>query len=194
MLLFDLENSLKLRKVVIKKNLNLYIFELFIILSRLEKKWTFDVIPIKALLERYEVGDGWIDPFCGLRSPAEFRNDLNPENTHAQHHLEADEFLRLKDWNIKGALFDPPYSLTQVSKSYNDIGLKFKGKENPTGGFPKVRDRLAELIPVEGLCISFGWNTGGLGKKRNFEIIEILIVPHGGNRNDTLVTVERKLK
>ncbi len=51
MLLFDLENSLKLRKVVIKKNLNLYIFELFIILSRLEKKWTFDVIFIAALAE-----------------------------------------------------------------------------------------------------------------------------------------------
>lgn len=155
-------------------------------------KWTFKVLPIKKLLEKYEVGDGWIDPFCGLYSPAQFRNDLNPTNTHAQFHLEAIDFLELKKWNIKGALFDPPYSLTQVSKSYNEIGLAFRGKENPTGGFPKVRDRLAQLLPMGSFCISFGWNTAGLGKKRGMEIVEIMTVAHGGNRNDTLVTVEQK--
>jgi hypothetical protein len=156
-------------------------------------KWTFDVKPIWNLLMKYKVGDGWIDPFCGIKSPAEFRNDLNPQNTHAKYNLEAIDFLNMKDWKIQGALFDPPYSLTQVSKSYNDIGLKFKGKENPTGGFPKVRKRLAELLEPDQICISFGWNTNGLGKVNNMEIIEILIIAHGGNRNDTLVTVERKI-
>ena len=34
--------------------------------------------------------------------------------------------------------------------------------------------------------------SNAFGKKRGFEIEEILIVAHGGNRNDTLVTVERK--
>jgi hypothetical protein len=155
-------------------------------------KWTFLIEPVKKLLSKYEVGKKWIDPFCGLHSPAEFRNDLNPNNTHTQHHLEAIDFLNLKEWDINGALFDPPYSLTQVSKSYNDIGLKFKSKENPTGGFPKVRKRLAELLNINQYCISFGWNTCGLGKKNNMEIVEILIISHGGNRNDTLVTVERK--
>ena len=156
-------------------------------------KWTFEVKPIKKLLERYEVGKGWIDPFCGQFSPAEFTNDLNPNNQKAQFHLEAIDFLNLNQWSIQGALFDPPYSLTQVSKSYKDIGLKFKGKENPTGGFPQVRKRLAELLPIGGICISFGWNTAGLGKGNKMQIIEILLVAHGGNRNDTLVTVERKV-
>jgi len=156
-------------------------------------RWTFEVKPIKELLERYKVGKGWIDPFCGMYSPAEYRNDLDPKNTHAEYHMEAIDFLNLKQWDINGAVFDPPYSLTQVSKSYNDIGLKFKGKENPTGGFPKVRKRLSELLNSGQFCISFGWNTAGLGKTNNMEIVEILIVAHGGNRNDTLVTVERKL-
>lgn len=156
-------------------------------------KWTFNIKPIKELLERYAVGAGWIDPFAGQLSMAEFKNDLNPANTNADFHMEAIDFLNMKDWSINGALFDPPYSLTQVSRSYNDIGLEFKGKENPTGGFPKVRQRLAELLPSGHHSISFGWNTAGLGKKNNMEIVEILIVSHGGNRNDTLVTVERKL-
>ena len=156
-------------------------------------KWTFEIKPIKELLERYNFGKGWIDPFCGKFSMAEFKNDLNPENKNAEYHMEALEFLMLKEWNIDGAVFDPPYSLTQVSRSYNDIGLKFKAKENPTGGFPKVRARLAELLKQGQYCISFGWNTAGLGKKNGMEIVEILIVSHGGNRNDTLVTVEKKL-
>ena len=155
-------------------------------------KWTFEIKPIAELLRRYDVGAGWIDPFCGKLSPAEYRNDLNPANEHAQHHLEALDFLELQDWPIKGALLDPPYSITQVSLAYKGIGLQFKGKENPTGGFPKVRSRLAELLSPGQYCISFGWNTAGLGKKNNCSIHEILIVAHGGNRNDTLVTVERK--
>lgn len=156
-------------------------------------KWTFEIKPIKNLLEKYEVGKGWIDSFCGENSPAQYRNDLNPKNSNAQFHLEAIDFLNFKKWKIKGALFDPPYSLTQVSRSYNDMGLKFKGKENPTGGFPKVKDRISKLLSPGQFCISFGWNTNAIGKKRNMKIVEILIVAHGGNRNDTLVTIEEKL-
>lgn len=36
------------------------------------------------------------------------------------------------------------------------------------------------------------WNSGGFGKNLGFEMIEILLVPHGGHHNDTIVTVERK--
>lgn len=155
-------------------------------------RWTFQIKPIRRLLELYGVGKGWIDPFCGMYSPAEFRNDLDPKNTHAQYHHEAIDFLSICDWKITGALFDPPYSLSKISRSYKGVGLKFQSKENPTGGFPKVRKRLAELLPSGGFCISFGWNTAGLGKKNGMEIKQILIVSHGGNRNDTLVTVEQK--
>jgi len=39
--------------------------------------------------------------------------------------------------------------------------------------------------------ISFGWNSGGIGKTNGFEILEILLVAHGAH-NDTICTVERK--
>ena len=35
--------------------------------------------------------------------------------------------------------------------------------------------------------------SNGIGKNRGFEMLEILLVPHGGSKNDTIVTVERKL-
>ncbi len=50
------------------------------------------------------------------------------------------------------------------------------------------------MIKVGGYAISFGWNSSGFGKKRGFEIIEILLVAHGGRHNDTIVTVERKVQ
>ena len=42
--------------------------------------------------------------------------------------------------------------------------------------------------------LSFGWNTNGVGINRGFEMQEILIVAHGGSKNDTLCTAEIKIK
>lgn len=56
----------------------------------------------------------------------------------------------------------------------------------------KHLDEIARIVKPDGYCLSFGWNTNGVGKKRGFEIVEILVVAHGGSKNDTLCTVERK--
>lgn len=157
-------------------------------------KWTFTIKPIKELINSY-VGNGenWIDPFSGMHSPAEFTNDLNPESP-AKYHLEAMEFAKLFNQEFKGCIFDPPYSLVEVSRHYKDLGKKFYAKDNPTGSFSKVKDHIGKLIKPNGIVISFGWNSVGFGKNRGFKIIEIMLVSHGGNRNDTIVTVEKKIQ
>lgn len=162
-------------------------------------KWTFKVKPLLDVITRYmKTNSLWLDPFAGQHSPVPYdgTNDLNPDNPSA-FHMEATDFLRyvldeMGAESVDGIVFDPPYSLTQVSKSYADIGLKFKGAENPTGGFPKARDTIAELVRDGGHVISYGWNTVGMGKKRGFVPVEYIICSHGGNRNDTLVTVEQR--
>lgn len=157
------------------------------------RKYTFAVPVLRSIITRYKKqGDIWIDPFAGFNSPAEITNDLDP-TTPTQFHMEAAAFIHGLTEPIDGALFDPPYSLTQVSRSYKGMGLEFKGKENPTGGFPLVKDGIMKLLKPGGHVISYGWNTVGMGKTRGFEPIEYMICSHGGNRNDTLVTVERKL-
>ena len=50
-----------------------------------------------------------------------------------------------------------------------------------------------EILKKNGWVMCFGWNTNGLGKNRGFEMTEILIVAHGGSKNDTLCTLEYKL-
>ncbi len=158
-------------------------------------KWTFKVPVIAEFVHSYANGGvNWADPFAGQSDYAEFRNDINPANNQPVC-MEALEFLQaLEGIELDGVIFDPPYSLTQVSRSYKDIGLKFKGKENPTGGFPLVRDAIAQTVRSGGHVLSFGWNTVGMGKGRGFEMVELLVVCHGGNRNDTLCVAERKNK
>lgn len=157
-------------------------------------KWTFKIKPIKELVDYYVInGKDWIDPFAGYNSPAEFTNDLNPD-TPTTYHLDALEFAKLIPGPFKGCIFDPPYSLTQVARSYKDFGLDFKGKENPTGGFPKLRDEISSKMLLGSIVIYFGWNSNAFGKKRGFEIVEVLLVAHGSNRNDTICTVEVKVR
>jgi len=154
-------------------------------------KWTFTIKPIAELLSRY-VGDGkgWVDPFAGMYSPAEFTNDLDPSSS-AKSHIDASEYLNNLNGYYEGILFDPPYSLRQLKELYDSIGLPVTGMELNYGG---LRPVIREIIKVGGMAISFGWNSIGMGKTHGFEIIEILLVCHGRAHNDTIVTVERKVQ
>lgn len=155
---------------------------------------TFSIKPIGELLLRYvKDGKDWIDPYAGWLSPAEITNDHNPERT-ATYHMEAKEFAEMLPRNdYAGVLFDPPYSYRQVSEHYKNIGKKATQKDTCTQFYNRAMNPLADKIKKGGFAISFGWNTNAFGKNRGFEIVEILIVAHGGHHNDTLVTIERKI-
>jgi len=155
-------------------------------------KWTFTIKPIKELLNRYvKNGIGWIDPFAGNHSPAEITNDLNL-NRPTKYHLDALDFCKLFK-NKDGCLFDPPYNLSQLKECYSNIGKAF-GSFESRFYFSEIKKEISKTIKIGGYVISCGWNSGGVGMKNGFEIVEILLVPHGGTRNDTIVTVERKLR
>lgn len=154
---------------------------------------TFLIKPIAGLLKKYiGNGIGWIDPFAGENSPAEITNDMNPEKP-AQYHLHAKEFAQVLAGTYKGVLFDPPYSLRQVKECYDSIGVKLFQED--TQRFPQnVKEIVAGKIEMGGIAITFGWNSQGFGKNLGFKMIEIMLVAHGRGHNDTIVTVERKVK
>lgn len=160
-------------------------------------KQTFKIKPIKELIERHLTfnGHGWVDPFCGKSRYCEYQNDINPDNFNKP--LEAMEFIKkFKNKTIDGYIIDPPYSLNQLRTLYDDF-TKGKGlycvRPDSMIYWSKFKNVVAKQIKPGGICISFGWNSMGLGINRGFEKIEILLVPHGGSRNDTIVVVERKI-
>ena len=157
-------------------------------------KWTFTIKPIKELLvEEVKKGEWWADPFCGLHSPASQTNDLNPE-VLADYHMDAIDYLHgMLSECADGVLLDPPYSLRQISEHYKKVGIKCTSWQTSAGWTSKIKDEVARVIKPGGKAICFGWTSMGLGKGRGFEMKRILLVPHGGSKNDTIVTVETKL-
>jgi len=159
-------------------------------------KWTFKIKPIKELLQRYvKDGANWIDPFAGANSPAEITNDINPEMP-TKYHLDSLEFCKMLSGKYSGILFDPPYSYRQISEHYRANGRKVTPLDTSSNFFTRVIKEISPKIKQGGLAISFGWNSGGFGKKYGFEMIEVLLVCHstyGIHHNDTIVTVERKV-
>ena len=156
-------------------------------------RWTFQIKPIKDLLDKYVGnGKGWIDPFAGMSTLAEFTNDLNPQMP-STFHLDALEFLGHLEGQYKGILFDPPYSYRQMKECYAAIGMGRITARHATNFYGDLRAEIQDKIMLGGFAISFGWNSIGMGKTHGFEIIEILLVCHGGAHNDTIVTVDRKV-
>lgn len=162
--------------------------------------WTFTIKPIAELLSRYVPADGkgWIDPYAGENSPAEFTNDIHRDRK-AKYHMDSLEFCEMlvsdkSPWLwYDGILFDPPYSSRQVSEHYKQAGRKVRSIDTTSNFYSRVMNVVCDRIRPGGYAISFGWNTNGFGKTRGFEQVEILIVAHGGHHNDTLCTVERKV-
>lgn len=156
-------------------------------------RWTFTIRPVIDMLER-EVGGGtgWADPFAGENSPAEHTNDLNPVRP-TKHHMQAIEFLKtFESESLKGVLFDPPYSPRQIKECYDEIGLSLSQVETQATFWTACKDEIERIVKPGGTVICFGWNSQGMGLSRGYELREVLLIPHGGMHNDTIVTVERK--
>lgn len=154
-------------------------------------KWTFTIKPIAQLLKEEITQGVWCDPFCGKNSPAQIKNDINPEIEEAQYHMDAIDFLKSqKDSSFDGVLLDPPYSNRQVSEHYKSVGMKVTGWHTSSGWSKTIKDEVSRILKPNGKVICFGWNSMGLGLKRGFTMTRILLVPHGGAKNDTIVTVE----
>lgn len=155
---------------------------------------TFSIKPIRCFIDRYSANaKNIIDPFARDNTLATHTNDLNP-HTAAQFHMDAEDFCKQINASFDLALFDPPYSPRQISECYQSIGREVTTKDTQNAAlYKRVRDAIDPLIKSGGHVLSFGWNSMGMGKGRNYEIVEILLVAHGGAHNDTICVAERKL-
>lgn len=154
---------------------------------------TFEIKPIKELIDKYTYGLV-IDPFANKNKLANITNDLD-EQYDTDYHMDALDFLKKFDDNsVDCVLYDPPYSVRQVSEVYRKLGHSVNMKTTQASYWSKQKKEIGRIVNRGGIVISCGWNSGGIGKKYGFEILEILLVPHGGAHNDTIVTVERKIK
>jgi hypothetical protein len=156
---------------------------------------TFEIKCIAKLIHKYFNSKlESIDPFANKSRLAKITNDLNPE-MKCDYSMDAVEFLKqFKTESIDFVFYDPPYSLRQVSECYKNVGIPVVMETTQSSWRTKQINEISRVVKPDGIVMSFGWNSSGIGKVRGFEIIEILLVAHGGSHNDTIVTVEKKIK
>lgn len=155
---------------------------------------TFSIAPIRELIGRHIAPGVWVDPFSRNSPFAALcvTNDLNTEFV-ADYHLESLEFLRqFGDGTVDGVLFDPPYSPRQISECYKQIGRSVHMQDTQSSFYGDRKREVARIVKRGGKVLCFGWNSGGVGKVHGFEMVEVLLVAHGGAHNDTICTVEVK--
>ena len=156
-------------------------------------KNTFTIKPIKDLINKYITKGIIIDPFSNKNKIANITNDLDIQYD-TDYHLDATDFLKLfKNESIDMCLYDPPYSPRQVSECYKKLGQTVNMKTTQASYWSNQKKEISRIVKKDGIVITFGWNSGGIGIKYGFKILEILLVPHGGWHNDTICTVEIKV-
>lgn len=177
---------------------------------KIERKWempnsrTFKIKAIVDLILKYKPDSGIIlDPFANEQSIKKYfqdkpflkyySNDLDPQYK-TDYNLEAQDFMKYyENESVDLVLYDPPYSGRQVSECYKKLGKTVTMSDTNSGYWTKFKDEISRVVKIGGYVISFGWNSNGIGKKYGFEIMEILLIAHGGGHYDTIVVVERKV-
>lgn len=165
---------------------------------KIERVWampnskTFSIKPIEQIIKKYAFGK-IIDPFANNNKLATITNDID-KSYNTDYHLDALEFLKLFDNNsVDTVLYDPPYSPRQVSECYKKLKMAVNMKTTQSSYWSKQKEEIGRIVKKNGIVITCSWNSGGIGKKYGFEIVEILLVSHGGWHNDTIVTIEKKI-
>ena len=164
---------------------------------------TFKIKPIKNIIERYQeelVSNSLVlDPFSNQNIVIDrerlnlITNDIDPQYD-TDYSLDALNFLKMfSDESVDMVLYDPPYSPRQVSEVYKKLDMSVNMQTTQASYWGNQKKEISRIVKKGGYVLTFGWNSGGIGKTKGFEIVEILIVAHGGWHNDTIVTVEKKI-
>ncbi len=156
---------------------------------------TFSIKPISELIGRYLTKEMFsIDPFANSNRLATITNDLNPQY-ETDFCMDALDFLVGQKSDCADVLlYDPPYSPRQVSECYKNLGRAVNMQTTQASYWSNQKREIGRIVKKGGYVITCSWNSGGIGKKYGFEIVEILLVAHGGWHNDTIVVVEQKIR
>ena len=168
---------------------------------------TFKIKPIRDLIERYskEINPNnsntkiCLDPFANEHPIATtvfsnwnyISNNIDSQY-NCNYNLDAEEFLKqYEEDSIDLVLNDPVWTLRQLSEVYKRV--KGTVTMEDTQSTSRYKKAIARVAKMGGYVISCGFNSNGIGKGLGFEIVEILLVAHGGSHNDSIVVVERKV-
>jgi hypothetical protein len=154
-------------------------------LTQPPKRYTFEQPKLRRWVEGHVEGEA-LNLFAGRTrlDVNEYRVDIDPEMP-ADWHGDAAEFLEgFEVLPFQTVIFDPPYNIRKAREKYGDRWI---------GKGTKLKNLIATKLPIGGVFISLGYDSVGMSKSRGFVKEALCVVCHGGDHNDTLCLVERKV-
>lgn len=154
----------------------------FTYLKQPPKKYTFEQPKLRRWVEKRCQGKV-LNLFAGkVRLQVnEIRVDINPE-VSPDYCMDSFEFIQTTELRFDTIILDPPYNQRKAREKYNN---RYIGK------FTKLKRKLSKVMNDNCRIITLGYNTNGMG--RGYLKEEICLINHGGDHNDTIALVERKM-
>jgi len=163
----------------------------------IERAWampnknTFEIKPIRIFIEENLDGTIILNPFAN-RSTYGITNDIDPQY-NTDYNMDALDFLKIfSDNSVDFILYDPPFTPRQIAESYKKFKKTVNMETTQASYWANHKREISRISKLNSKVITFGWNSGGIGKKYGFEIKKILLVAHGSWHNDTICTLEHK--
>ena len=157
----------------------------FTYLTQPPKKWTLEQPKLKEWVEQKFEGLCVLNLFAGKTRlllkeiRVDISNEFNPDFV-----MDAYEYVcSLPNNALDAVLLDPPYNLRKSREKY---GGKY------IGSFTKIKNVLKDKLRDGGLVIIMGYDSVGMANCRGFEKIEVCLVCHNGDHNDTICLLEKK--
>jgi len=156
-------------------------------------KNTFSIKPIKELILKYLLPDMVsIDPFANSNKMAKITNDLDSD-FETDYNMDALDFLKMfEDESVDLIFYDPPYTPRQLSECYKKLKRSVTASDTSQKTWALFKNEINRILKQGGHVLSFGWNSNGASQNMSLKKVEILLVAHGGGKNDTICTVEFK--
>ena len=144
----------------------------------------------KEIQKTIDPGCRIVDPFarnCKLEGYDHQTNDLD-ESTKAEYHLDAKDFMRLQDRDTADlVIFDPPFSPHQAERYTRGM----KNIYTNAGYINELMIEIDRVLKPGAYILKFGFNS--TRHRGHWELVKVWIVNHGGNHNDTIVTLWRNM-
>lgn len=149
-------------------------------------KWCKDIF--EEVMKRIDHTLEICDPFALNNTLAwPFTNDIN-ENSKADYNMDAIDFLNhLVLDGFSGefdlVLFDPPFSFRQAEKYVGSVTNVYTAPAYVKRCFESIY----KLLKPGGYVLKFGFNS--TRDHRGLTLVQMWCINHGGNHNDTIVTL-----
>ena len=149
------------------------------------RKWTFSLPEVRNWIESHSQGKV-LNLFAGKvrLSLDEIRVDMDAKY-HPDFQMSAQNYV---DWAIERQkkfdtiILDPPYSHRKGWELYNGHNINH---------LTRLKNSIPEILNENGVVITLGYDSVGMGKVRGFSKEAIALVCHGRLHKDTIILMER---